>query len=196
MDTHEAALANVGLSGISSGSLSVTFGETTVEHGQILTPSATEAPPSVSWEASEDSFYTLVCTDPDAISRSNPIFREFIHWVVVNIPGSDVASGETVAPYVGPGPPYNSGLHSYLFLVYKQASKFDAENVSEATNYFSNRGGLKAHEFFGEKKGLGVPVGARSFQAAWDESIDELHKKIGFLPPEEYRSPAQKAANP
>ena len=27
--------------------------------------------------------------DPDAPSRSNPIYREFVHWVVVNIPGNE-----------------------------------------------------------------------------------------------------------
>jgi phosphatidylethanolamine-binding protein (PEBP) family uncharacterized protein len=198
MDSHVAALANIGLSGgVDGGDLTVTYAAGSALEGNILKPLDTASMPTVAWGGAESgSLHTLVCTDPDAISRENPIFREFIHWVVVNIPGSDVGAGETVASYIGPGPPFNSGLHSYVFLLYKQESKFDEATVAEATTYYKSRGGLKSHEYFGEGKGLGKPIGCRSFQAEWDDSIDELHEKIGFLPPEPYRSPSQIAKNP
>lgn len=44
-------------------------------------------------------------TDPDAPSRKEPKFREWHHWLVVNIPGNDVKKGETLSEYVGSGPP-------------------------------------------------------------------------------------------
>ena len=54
--------------------------------------------------------------DPDAPSRADPKFREWRHWLVVNIPGSDVAKGEEVAAYIGSGPPEGTGLHRYVYL--------------------------------------------------------------------------------
>lgn len=71
----------------------------TVGFGNKLTPSEVTEVPEVSYEADPDSLYTLIKTDPDAPSRDMPLFREFIHWVVVNIPGNQVNKGNTVAKY-------------------------------------------------------------------------------------------------
>ena len=54
--------------------------------------------------------------DPDAPSRKEPKYREWRHWVVVNIPGGDVSKGEVCAEYVGAGPPKGTGLHRYVIL--------------------------------------------------------------------------------
>lgn len=55
-------------------------------------------------------------SDPDAPSRKEPKYREWRHWVVVNIPGGDVSKGEVCAEYVGAGPPKGTGLHRYIIL--------------------------------------------------------------------------------
>ena len=65
--------------------------------------------PKVCWDADSDSFYTLIMTDPDAPSRHNPKFREWHHWLVVNIPGSQVNMGEVKSEYIGAGPPQGTG---------------------------------------------------------------------------------------
>ena len=61
--------------------------------GNILTPTLVQHQPEVSWEADKGSFYTLIMTDPDAPSRKDPKFREWHHWLVVNIPGNNVLEG-------------------------------------------------------------------------------------------------------
>lgn len=76
--------------------------------------------PQVEWNADPEQLYTLVMVDPDARSRANPEYRSVKHWAVINIPGSDVAKGEEIAAYVGAGAPEGTGLHRYVFLVYKQ----------------------------------------------------------------------------
>lgn len=48
--------------------------------------------------------------DPDAPSRTDPKFREWNHWCVVNIPGSDVSRGEVLSQYVGSGPPQGTSI--------------------------------------------------------------------------------------
>lgn len=62
-------------------------------------------------------------TDPDAPSRQNPVFREMRHWIVGNIPGNRIADGETLFDYIGSGPSPDTGLHRYVFLLYKQTGK-------------------------------------------------------------------------
>lgn len=52
---------------------------------------------------------SLNITDPDAPSRKEATFREWHHWLVGNIPGSDVSKGETLSEYVGSGPPQGTG---------------------------------------------------------------------------------------
>lgn len=47
----------------------------------------------------------LLNSDPDAPSRADPKFREWHHWLVGNIPGNDIKSGEVLSEYVGSGPP-------------------------------------------------------------------------------------------
>lgn len=58
-------------------------------------------------------YYTLIMDDPDA-----PTIKPFMHWMVINIRGSDFSSGTVVYDYYGPAPP--SGKHRYNFRLYKQ----------------------------------------------------------------------------
>ena len=83
--------------------------------------------PEVTWEADSDANYTLLMTDPDAPNRQSKAFGEVRHWLVVNIPGNKVADGKVLYEYVGSGPPEGSGLHRYIFLVFKQKEPIISE---------------------------------------------------------------------
>ena len=48
-------------------------------------------------------------TDPDAPSRLEPKFREWHHWLVINIPGNQVEKGDEISQYIGAGPPKGTG---------------------------------------------------------------------------------------
>ncbi|MCP9258556.1 putative odorant-binding protein A5 [Dirofilaria immitis] len=101
--------------------LSVSYRNLTVNLGNELTPTQVKNQPTkVSWDVEAGNLYTLVMTDPDAPSRTNPRFREWHHWLIINIPGQDVSSGKVLSEYIGSGPPKGTGLHRYVFLVYKQ----------------------------------------------------------------------------
>ena len=52
--------------------------------------------PQVNWNANQNSYYTLIMTDPDAPSRESPNMREFLHWIVVNIPANEIKEGEVL----------------------------------------------------------------------------------------------------
>ena len=76
--------------------------------------------------------YCVIMTDPDAPSRKEPNHREWIHWVKINVKGSDLnGSGEDLIAYVGSGPPKGTGLHRYVQLVYEQASWIDIKKCGQ-----------------------------------------------------------------
>ncbi|XP_072934590.1 phosphatidylethanolamine-binding protein homolog F40A3.3-like isoform X1 [Epargyreus clarus] len=149
-----------------------------VKEGNELTPTQVKDVPTVKWDASPDHFYTLAMTDPDAPSRKEPKFREWHHWLVGNIPGGDVASGETLSAYVGSGPPPDTGLHRYVFLVYKQPGKltFDEPRL---TNTSGDKRGLFSIAKFAEKYKLGVPIAGNFYQAEYDDYVPILYKQLG-----------------
>lgn len=88
--------------------------------GKELTPTQVKDKPQVTWDAEKGVYYTLLMIDPDAPSRENHPFREVRHWLVVNILETAIDSGNEVSAYRGSGPPKGTGLHRYIFLVFKQ----------------------------------------------------------------------------
>lgn len=61
--------------------------------GQTLTPTQVQNRPSLSWTASDDQLYTVILTDPDAKDRKTHAYREWVHWVTINVPGTNMAAG-------------------------------------------------------------------------------------------------------
>lgn len=89
----------------------IKYGDRTVDMGCIMSPAEVQIQPQVNFQTSPDTLYTIIMTDPDAPSREEPLFREYVHWVVTNIPGDNVLQGDVVLSYVGAAPPMNSGYH-------------------------------------------------------------------------------------
>lgn len=105
-----------------------------VRSGNELTPRQVKDQPLVRWPVADAaSFYTLLLCDPDAPARDDPAQREVLHWCVVNVPGGDVENGgDTLFEYIGSGAPEETGLHRYVFLVFRQPDgkqRFDEEPV-------------------------------------------------------------------
>ncbi|CAH1641272.1 unnamed protein product [Spodoptera littoralis] len=149
-----------------------------VDEGNVLTPTLVKDIPTVSWEASSDQFYTLAMTDPDAPSRQDPKFREWHHWLVGNVPGNNVAAGETLSQYVGSGPPKGTGLHRYVFLVYKQPGKLEFDEPRLTNKSGDNRGKFSIANF-AKKYNLGDPIAGNLYQAEYDDYVPILYEQLG-----------------
>lgn len=91
--------------------------------------------PTVLWESDKGALYTLLMTDPDAPSRQTPTFGEVRHWLVVNIPENKIEEGDTLFEYIGAGAPEGTGLHRYIFLVYKQSEKIQTDGTFTSNKY-------------------------------------------------------------
>ncbi|CAG5049633.1 unnamed protein product [Parnassius apollo] len=149
-----------------------------VKEGNELTPTQVKDQPTVSWDAEQNAFYTVAMTDPDAPSRKEPKYREYQHWLVGNVPGSDVSKGDVLSAYVGAGPPLGTGLHRYVFLVYKQPDKIEFDE-KRLTNISRDGRATFSIAKFSEKYNLGNPVAGNFFQAQYDDYVPLRYKQHG-----------------
>lgn len=53
----------------------------------------------------------------------------FIHWLVVNIPNSNINNGTTVIEYISPNPPEDSKNHRYYIVEYLQSEFIDTNTL-------------------------------------------------------------------
>ncbi|PWZ16040.1 hypothetical protein Zm00014a_020428 [Zea mays] len=141
--------------------VSARFGAKDLTNGCEIKPSVAAAAPAVLIAGRANDLFTLVMTDPDAPSPSEPTMRELLHWY----------GGETVVPYVGPRPPV--GIHRYVLVVYQQKARVTAPPslapATEATRArFSNRA-------FADRHDLGLPVAAMFFNAQKETASRRRH---------------------
>lgn len=148
-----------------------------VKEGNILTPTQVKDQPEVSWNADSNTLYTVVMTDPDAPSRKDPTYREWHHWLVGNVPGKNISAGDVLSAYVGSGPPQGTGLHRYVFLVYKQDGKITFDEPRLPNNNGDGRGCFKIAAF-AQKYKLGNPIAGNFYQAEWDDYVPKLYEQL------------------
>ncbi|KAL6909756.1 hypothetical protein ACP4OV_001415 [Aristida adscensionis] len=152
--------------------MSVRFGRKDLTNGCEIKPSVAAAAPAVQIAGRVNDLFTLVMTDPDAPSPSEPTMREWLHWLVVNIPGgTDPSQGEEVVPYMGPRPPV--GIHRYVLVVYQQKARVapppaPAAEAEAARARFSTRAFAGRHD-------LGLPVAAMYFNAQKEPANRRRH---------------------
>lgn len=175
--------------------MSVTFGETDhVIYGNFLRPSQATTQPTVSYTCEDDSHWTVIFSNPDGnlIDRDT----EFLHWMVVNIPGSRINDGDVLCDYLPPVPAHGTGFHRFVFSLLKQSGKLDL------TNYVCRDGRditcrtFSTAKFISDHKKFLTPAGLRFFQATWDESVTETYTEIlgmtePVFKPKEFLTPEQ-----
>ncbi|XP_037084450.1 protein D3-like [Pollicipes pollicipes] len=177
METHQVVPDVIPVA--PAGALSVSYPSgVSVNGGNELTPTQVKDEPQLSWETEPDALYTVVLTDPDAPSRQQPKFREWRHWLVVNVPAQDVARGDAVSAYVGSGPPQGTGLHRYVFLVYKQPGKITVDEALKKTKHEAKGREKWSVHAFAEQHGLGAPVAGNLYQAQYDDYVPKLYQQF------------------
>ncbi|XP_075424202.1 phosphatidylethanolamine-binding protein 1 [Ascaphus truei] len=161
--------------------LAVSYGSVRIEElGTVLTPTQVQnRPSSIEWEGMDSNkFYMLVLTDPDAPSRKNPKFREWHHFLVVNMKGNDISTGCVLSDYVGSGPPKGTGLHRYVWLVYEQTEQLKCDERILCNRSGEHRGLFKVASFR-QKYKLGSPIAGNCYQAEWDDYVPKLYEQLG-----------------
>ncbi|CRL05877.1 CLUMA_CG019128, isoform A [Clunio marinus] len=146
--------------------------------GIELTPTQVRDEPNVEWEGNENEFYTLLMTDPDAPEP----FREVRHWLVVNIPGSNLKLGDTKIQYVGSGPPKGSGTHRYIFLLFKQLDGKQEFKLPFVSNRSRNgRLSTCTRQLISDYNLM--LISSSFYIAQYDDYVPVLHAQMGGPPP-------------
>ncbi|KAJ9580133.1 hypothetical protein L9F63_004206 [Diploptera punctata] len=158
--------------------LQVSYGRLKVHLGNELTPTQVKAKPTVHWNAEHYAFYVLSMTDPDVPSRDDHEWREFSHWMVGNILGDKINNGEVITEYVGAGPLNGTGLHRYVFMVFKQPGKINFTEPHADKNTLDGRPQFSTKEF-AERYNLGDPIAGNFFQAKYDDYVPTIHEQLG-----------------
>ncbi|XP_011096577.2 protein HEADING DATE 3A-like [Sesamum indicum] len=97
------------------------------------------------------SFYTLVMVDADAPSPSNPCLREYLHWLVTDIPGSTGAGfGKEIVSYESPQP--SIGIHRLVLGLFRQPRRQTVDAPGRRQNFNTRE--------FSRVYNLGSPVAA------------------------------------
>ncbi|KRZ93759.1 OV-16 antigen, partial [Trichinella sp. T8] len=157
--------------------LTVNYEGTIVEPGDKLSPRVLRFAPRITYDADPESTFTLVMvvvhtrvirctkkeinfTDPDNLSRKNPSVAEWLHWLVVNIPASNlidgIMGGQVLMAYGSPAPQPRTGQHRYAILLYEHAGR----RISQPAP--TQRAKFKVKQFQ-EKHQLGQPVAGLYF---------------------------------
>ncbi|KAL6181449.1 hypothetical protein ACLB2K_048104 [Fragaria x ananassa] len=137
--------------------MSVYFGSKHVTNGCDIKPSLAVSPPKVTFSGHPGELYTLVMTDPDAPSPSEPSMREWVHWILADIPGgTNPIRGKEILPYVGPRPPV--GIHRYILVLFQQKAPMVLVEQPPTRAHFNTR-------YFAAQLDLGLPVSTVYFNA-------------------------------
>ncbi|XP_011494666.1 PREDICTED: protein D2-like [Ceratosolen solmsi marchali] len=158
-------------------SIDIKYGKKEIKLGDEITPTESKDIPEVHYKHEGGVLYTLVMTDPDIPVRGYN--REWQHWVVGNIPEDKVPKGEVLTEYIGPAPPKNTGLHRYVFLLFKQnqgSITFDERRIGNRDKR-RNRFSVKK---FAEKYNLEGPIAGNFMKAQYDDYVPIAHKQIGI----------------
>lgn len=153
--------------------LAMSFEDKQVNLGNIFTPTEVKNAPQITWEADPSDYYTLLMVDNDP-----PVaFRQVRHWLVVNIKGSDITTGQNITEFLSSGPPKNHGMHKYLFLLYKQPKQIEFDIPKTSAKSRCHRYKFNTNEF-AKKYNLGDPIAGNFYQAEWDLYVEEKNKNF------------------
>ncbi|GMI76830.1 FLOWERING LOCUS T, REDUCED STEM BRANCHING 8 [Hibiscus trionum] len=135
--------------------LKVSYGSSDVNNGVELKPAQAVHQPRVDIGGDDfRTFYTLIMVDPDAPSPSDPNLREYLHWLVTDIPATTGARfGQEVVCYESPRP--TVGIHRFVFVLFQQLGRQTVYAPGWRQN-FNTRD-------FAELYNLGQPVAAVYF---------------------------------
>ncbi|XP_020111149.1 protein FLOWERING LOCUS T-like [Ananas comosus] len=104
-----------------SASVRVLYNSRELTNGSDLKPSQVANEPRVEIGGRDmRNLYTLVMVDPDSPSPSNPTKREYLHWLVTDIPETTNESfGNEIVSYESPRP--TAGIHRFIFVLFRQS---------------------------------------------------------------------------
>ncbi|CAH0702413.1 unnamed protein product [Spodoptera exigua] len=144
--------------------------------GNDIKPAEALEYPIVNYESDPDSLWTLALTSLDGHLTEGD--KEYVHWLVANIPGNSIEKGDTIVEYLQPIPLKGTGYHRYAYVLYKQDGNinYDVTKVT-ATSPLEDRT-FVTREWYQKYQDNITPAGLAFFQTNWDISVRDFFHKV------------------
>ncbi|XP_017077078.1 protein D2 [Drosophila eugracilis] len=120
--------------------------------------------PIIRFKAEPDRFYTLMMVDMDVPMEDKN--TSWLIWLVGNVPGCNVALGQTIAAYENRRGMTGSNIHRVVFLVFKQYLELDFDEILIPEGEEKGRSNFNCHRF-ARKYALGNPIAANFYLVEW-----------------------------
>ena len=178
--------------------VSLSFADHRVANGQQLPLSLTQVPPTLTWRAASlTRRYTLLITDPDAPTSTQPTMSPWLHYLHINVHGAFLMSRLSLIPtthprdtpgvlatYAPPSPPDGTGRHRYVLHVYQQSADIASDShsaavISDADDRRRARWGV--NEWMAEQRAEGVEL----------QLVAGMHFVVSGAAPAEQQHPQQ-----
>ena len=108
-----------------NSNIDIKYNDKTVKNNLFLTTAETQIEPKISYNSNNNNLYTFLMHDPDSIHG------DYCHWLIINIPDNNLNNGDIILPYKGPSPPPKTGVHRYIFELYKQNNRLNPLDTVE-----------------------------------------------------------------
>uniref|UniRef100_A0A8C1DX37 Mitochondrial ribosomal protein L38 n=1 Tax=Cyprinus carpio carpio TaxID=630221 RepID=A0A8C1DX37_CYPCA len=111
--------------------------------------------------------------------------QEFFHWLVGNIPGNSVSSGEEICHYISVFPARGTGVHRF-YILFKQAGPVDfSTDLCSCPGYCLKQRIFRTLDFYRKHQDTITPAGLAFFQCQWDqEPVFEYVRPPVYHPPQ------------
>jgi large subunit ribosomal protein L38 len=160
-----------------------------VHRGNLVKPGECATAPLVSWPGPDTALWTLAMVGPD--SHLSQPDAEVLHWLVGNVRGSDLATGDTLASYLQPHPPFGTGYHRFVFLLFRQEGPVELEQERRTGHADLAERTFSTLEFYRRLQDQLTPAGLAFCQADYDPSLRGFfHNTLAMKEPRyEYEFP-------
>ncbi|CAH2235962.1 jg24501 [Pararge aegeria aegeria] len=158
-----------------SAFISVAYLDVTIDLGTVVFPVQTLGQPqNVSYEADPEKLYTFVFIGPDLPPSVVVPLTQLVHWLVVNVPGNEIAKGCEMAPYFPPTP-YPDGF-PYIFLLYEQNEALNTTQIPNMSSILS-RPNFSVDKFATEHN-LKGPIAGNFMHESYLEAVSQVAKTV------------------
>jgi len=161
-----------------------------VYRGNMVKPREAEVAPQVKFDSSESAQWCLTMVGLDCSMKGE---GEVLHWLVGNISGSDLNTGETLCKYLKPFPAFGSGYHRFAFVLYRQEGQIDfsSEAREEEAGVCLESRDFRTLDFYSKYQDQLTPAGLAFFQSDYDSTLREFfHNTLNMREPRyEYEFP-------
>eukprot|EP00099_Drosophila_melanogaster_P025633 NP_725293.1 uncharacterized protein Dmel_CG30060 [Drosophila melanogaster] len=134
-----------------------------IKPGIMVVINETLKQPIIRFKADPEHYHTLMMVDLDVPPDNN---TEWLIWMVGNIPGCDVAMGQTLVAYDNRRTIHGSNIHRIVFLAFKQYLELDFDETFVPEGEEKGRGTFNCHNF-ARKYALGNPMAANFYLVEW-----------------------------